>query len=112
MSGIRPPRKDDPVANRARIREKALLAALFEDCLQAFLQLTSATKVNLRWNLCYSRVKDNYSRLSVWGNETGASSRHLDRSLDYKLRKSSRLQIKTAELLGDLHATLCEGRFT
>ena len=107
---LRPRRKEDRIASKARIREKAVLAAIYEDCLQAFLQLTSATKVNLVLKPWYSTLKDEYGRLSAWGDETGASSRQLDLSLDYSLRKSTRLQAKTAELLGDLHSTLCEGK--
>lgn len=107
---IRPRRREDRVASKAQIRERAVLAAMHEDCLQAFLQLTSATKVNLVWKPWYSEFNDHYSRLCVWGEETGASSRQLDLSLDYSLRKSARLRSKTAELLGDLHSTIREGK--
>jgi hypothetical protein len=107
---IRPRRKEDRIASKARIREKAVLAAVYEDCLQAFLQLTSATKVILVWKPWYSKFNDHYSRLCLWGEETGASSRQLDLTLDYSLRKSARLRGKIAELLGDLHSTLCEGK--
>ena len=107
---VRPRRKEDRIASKAQIREKAILAAIYEDCLQAFLQLTSATKVDLVWNPWYSRVNDHYSRLCTWGDETGASSRQLDLSLDYSLRRSTRLRAKTAELLGELHSALCEGK--
>lgn len=105
-----PRQREERVASKARIRERPLLAAKYEDCLQDFLQLTAATSANLAkksWNF---RVNDHYSRLLAWGFETGASSRQLDLSLDYSLRKSGQLRAKTAELLIDLHSTLCEGK--
>lgn len=111
-SVIRPQRRRDLNDSKAQIREKAILAAIYEDCLQAFSQLTSATRENLIWNAWYSSVNDNCRRLIRWGDETGASSRQLDLSLDYSLRKSARLREKTAELLGDIHSTLCEGKVT
>jgi len=107
---IRPRRKEGRSTHKALVRENAVLAAIYEDCLQAFLQLTSVAKANIVKKSWHSRLKDSYSKLSAWGDETGASNRQLDRSLDYSLRKSTRLQTKTAELLGELHSTLCEGK--
>lgn len=99
----------DRIATKARIRGKTILAAIYEDCLQAFLQLASATKENLTWKPWNSEVNDSYSKLLAWGYETRASSQKLDLSLDYCLKKSTKLRTKTVELLGDLHSTLCEG---
>lgn len=96
--------------NKARIRDRAILAAIYEDCIQAFLQLTSAVEANLDWKQTVQSLNDSYSRLSEWGHETGASSRQLELSLDYSLRKSTRLHTKTAELLGELHSALREGK--
>lgn len=80
------------------------IAALFEDCLQQFERLCAATmeSQHIAGKTLYSMVDGCFSKLRMWGRDTGAS----DGSLDHALRKSSRLQQTTKDLLGDLLSTL------
>jgi len=84
-------------------RERAPIAAEFEDCSQRFDRLSSVMEANeLTWEP-YQILLNNYrSRLATWGSDTGARSR----TIDYTLRKSSRLQSQALDLLEHLHESL------
>ena len=71
------------------LRAKAPIRAHFEDCVQAFDRLCSA----INGNVTASEeevimVEDCYSRVRLWGQDSGASTR----ALDHGLRKSSELR--------------------
>lgn len=87
-------------------RERAPIAAEFEDCSQRFDRLSSVMEANeLTWEP-YQILLNNYrSRLATWGSDTGARSR----TIDYTLRKSSRLQSQALDLLEHLHESLQNG---
>ena len=82
----------------------APIAALFEDCSQCFERLCATTveSRHIGETSLHSMVDGCFSELRSWGGETGAP----DGSLDHALRKSSRLQQTTKDLLGDLISTL------
>ncbi|MCJ1405770.1 hypothetical protein MMC11_009000, partial [Xylographa trunciseda] len=81
----------------------APIAAVFEDCLQYFEQTCNIMESNPdAWELKFALIDGCFSRFREWGHATKAPSR----SLDYALRKSSRLQETTRSLLDDLHGTL------
>lgn len=60
-------------------RERAPIAAEFEDCSQRFDRLSSVMEANeLTWEP-YQILLNNYrSRLAIWGSDTGARSRTID----------------------------------
>lgn len=96
----------DAARNQESDHEKGIppIAALFKDCLQDFERLCAATVESQQidgLSLC-SMVDGYLSKFRTWGSDTGA----LDGSLDRALRKSSRLQKTTKDLLGDLLSTL------
>jgi hypothetical protein len=96
-----------PDRRSSLVRASAPIAAQFEDCLQSYDQLCSAMRTNrLAWGTSYTTVDDDLSRLRLWGKNTGASSRTLDRSLDHVLRKASNLRETTLQLLLELHESL------
>lgn len=87
-------------------RQRYTIAARFEDCSQASIQLTDALQANrhgsdeLR-NLA-QQCKD---RLGFWGDDSGASSR----VLDHALACSPTLTRQTDALLVELNSTLEKG---
>jgi hypothetical protein len=84
-------------------RERAPVAAEFEDCSQRFDRLSSVMEANeLTWEPYQILLNDYRSRLATWGSDTGARSR----TIDYTLRKSSRLQSQALDLLEHLHESL------
>jgi hypothetical protein len=89
------------------LRAKAPIAARFEDCSQASIQLTDALQANRQGadelRTLAQRCKD---RLGFWGDDSGASSR----VLDYALACSPTLMRQTDVLLVDLSSTLEKGR--
>ena len=84
-------------------RERAPVAAEFEYCSQRFDRLSTVMEANeLTWEPYQILLNDYRSRLATWGSDTGARSR----TIDYTLRKSSRLQSQALELLEHLHGRL------
>jgi tetratricopeptide (TPR) repeat protein len=85
------------------LRAKAPIAARFEDCSQASIQLTDALQANRQGTdelrALAQRCTD---RLGFWGDDSGASSR----ILDYALACSPTLMRQTDALLVDLSSTL------
>lgn len=79
------------------------ISAHFENCLQHFERLC-ATLDSRQYGgkYMYSAVDGYLSEFRMWGNDTGAP----DGLLDHALRKSSRLQKATKDLLIDLLSTL------
>lgn len=92
--------------NQESDHEKGIapIAALVEDCLQHFERLCAATVESQQIDglSLYSMVDGYFSKFRMWGSDTAASGGSLDRAL----RKSSRLQQTTKDLLGDLLSTL------
>lgn len=88
------------------LRAKAPVAAQFEDCFQAFQQLSDSLQVKQSDAQLYSISKDYELRLKIWGDDSGASSR----ALDYDLRNSPVVRRQTQRLLRDLHSTLEQGQ--
>ncbi|KAH8649070.1 hypothetical protein BX600DRAFT_109938 [Xylariales sp. PMI_506] len=86
------------------LRAKAPIAAQFEDCLQAFQQLSDALAVNHSASQLHKASRRCRTKFRLWGDDTGASSR----ALDYALRDSSMLESQTLALLRDLHSILEE----
>ena len=87
----------------SRAYEIAPIAALFEDCLQYFEQLCTIMESDeAAWQPRHILIDDYFSKFRDWGSNTGASSR----ALDHALRKASRLQETTKDLLQDLRTTL------
>ncbi len=81
----------------------APIAAHFENCLQRFEQLCATLESRqLGGNSMYSAVDGCLSEFRRWGDDTGAA----EGLLDHSLRKSSRLQQATKDLLTDLLSTL------
>lgn len=80
----------------------APIAALFEDCLQYFEQLSITMEGEDTWKSSSIALDGSQSRFRQWSSDTGAS----DRSLDHALRKASRLQETTIDLLQELLSTL------
>jgi hypothetical protein len=90
----------------------ATIAAKFEDCLQKYDQLCSAMQGNKQaWGEWYTIVDTDLTRLQEWGNDTGASSRSLNKSLDHALRKACRLRESVHEYLQDLLGSLQIGEY-
>jgi hypothetical protein len=88
-------------------RERAALAAEFEDCTQRFDRLSAVMDADeLTWERYQILLNDYRSRLATWGTDTGARSR----TIDYTLRKSFRLRSRTLELLEHLHESLQNSR--
>ncbi|KAK3357865.1 nb-arc and tpr domain-containing protein [Lasiosphaeria hispida] len=90
------------------LRAKAPLAAQFEDCFQASIQLTQLTDA-LQASRPHSDelqvhhlTQDCKDKLRVWGDDSGASSR----ALDYALKCSPNVVRQTEDLLTDLHEVL------
>lgn len=87
------------------LRDKAPVAAQFEDCWQEFERLSSSLQANQSNSELNNISKDCKLRLKVWGDDSGASSR----SLDYALRSSPVVRRQTQRLLQDLHDALGQG---
>lgn len=86
---------------------KAIIAARFEVCSQAFGRLFSKC-VSLTPHYLDKKAKsleDDHGRFITWGVETGAK----DQTLDYKLRKSKNLHDTVVQLLQELESVLDEG---
>jgi hypothetical protein len=86
---------------------KAIIAARFEVCSQAFSRLFS-TCVSLTPHYLDAKAKsvgDDLGRFITWGSETGAK----DQTLDYKLRQSTNLHDTVIQLLQQLKSALDEG---
>lgn len=92
------------------VRRSTPIAAGFEDCLQLFEQLVSAMEADsTTWKPAeVVPLKDEFSRLRAWGNDTGASSR----SLDHALRKASKLQRQVSDLLDELRDNTQKGKLS
>jgi hypothetical protein len=87
------------ISNAAR--DRAPLAAEFEDCTQRFDRLGSVMEADeSTWEPYQALLNDYRTRLSIWGTEVGSIM------IDYTLRKSSQLRSQTLELLEHLHETL------
>ncbi|KAK0385014.1 hypothetical protein NLU13_7492 [Sarocladium strictum] len=84
------------------LRAKAPIAAQFEDCVQAFQQLSDSLQVKLSSSSLQEGSKDCYARLMLWAQESGASSR----LLDYTLRGCPALKHQSLRLLEELLITL------
>ena len=81
----------------------APIAAIYEDCVQYFEQICTVMDSNPEaWETRSSQINDCFSKFRDWGNATKAPTR----SLDHALRKSSRLQETTKDLLEDLLSML------
>lgn len=87
------------------LRQKALVAAQFEDCVQALQQLCDSLQVNQSDSGIYRASKICVIRFKLWGDASGASSR----TLDYALRGSPLLRKQTLRLLGELSSVIKEG---
>lgn len=87
------------------LRAKAPVAAQFEDCVQAFQQLSDSLQVKLSSSSLQKGSKDCYARLMLWAQESGASSR----LLDYTLRGCPALKHQSLRLLEELLITLQKG---
>jgi hypothetical protein len=84
-------------------RERAPVAAEFEDCTQRFNRLNQVMEANEQvWEPYQMLLNDYRSRLAIWGTDTGAKSR----TIDHTLRKSSHLQSQVLDLLEHLHESL------
>lgn len=84
-------------------RERAPIAAEFEDCSQRFDRLNAVMEANeSTWDPYQMLLNDYRSRFMVWGHDTGAQSR----TIDYTLRKSNRLQSKALYILEHLQESL------
>jgi hypothetical protein len=59
------------------------------------------------WESSNVPINDLFSRFKAWGNDSRASSR----SLDYTLRKASRLRDQVLELLNPFKTEIQSGRF-
>jgi hypothetical protein len=81
----------------------APIAAKFERCREVFERLCIIIR-SMSPEMS-SAVEDVYGRFLAWGNDSGASSR----ALDHTLQKSSSLQDMTTELLISLYSKLNEG---
>ncbi|KAK0711893.1 hypothetical protein B0H67DRAFT_555798 [Lasiosphaeris hirsuta] len=91
------------------LRAKAPLAAQFEDCFQASIQLTDALQANRPHSdeLQVRRLaQDCKDKLRVWGDDSGASSR----ALDYALKCSPAVVRQTKDLLTDLDKALHQAK--
>lgn len=94
---------------RRNARKQTPIAAEFEDCVQLFYQLCSAMEADsAMWEGSDAQLNDLFSKFKAWGNDSRASSR----SLDYTLRKASRLRDQVLELLKPFKLELQSGRFT
>lgn len=77
----------------------APIAALFKDCLQHFERLCSTIESRKLTGNSMNLTRDGcFSKFRTWGSDTGAPTG----SLDHGLRKSTRLQQTTKDLLDDL----------
>ncbi|KAK0738770.1 hypothetical protein B0T18DRAFT_433523 [Schizothecium vesticola] len=86
------------------LREKAPLAAQFEDCAQAVKQIHTAISADpessaVQETSLRPMIERCLGRLTTWGHDTGASSRVLDHSL----RRASKPRSNTMMLLKELH---------
>lgn len=85
------------------MRDRAPIAAEFEECTQLFQSLCSAFEANpLAWKTYHLLIGGQRDALAAWGAETDATS-YL---LDHALRKSSSLQRHVVEVLQDLSSNL------
>lgn len=91
------------------MRDRAPIAAEFEECMQLFQSLRSAFEANpLTWKTYHLVLGDHHDALAAWGTETGATSY----VLDHALRKSSNLQEHVLVLLQDFSSDLQRGKLT
>lgn len=94
---------------RRNARRQTPIAAEFEDCVQLFYQLCSAMEADAAtWEGSDTPLNDLFSRFKAWGSDSRASTR----SLDYTLRKASRLRDQILELLKPFKIELQSGRCT
>lgn len=90
------------------IRDRAPIAAEFEECTQLFQSLCSAFEANPQnWNTCHAVLSDDRDVLAAWGADIGATSY----VLDHALRKALRLQEHVHQLLQDLSSELQKSEF-
>lgn len=90
------------------LRAKGLVAARFEDCFQAFQQLSDSLQVNESNKELYRISKEHGLRFKLWGDDSGASSR----ALDYALRSCPVVKRQTLSLLKELRSTLEQGELS
>lgn len=102
-----PTKRDQRLKERRSLREKAPVAAQFEDCFQAFQQLSDSILVNRSDLSLYAISKDCALRFKLWGDDSGASSR----ALDHGLANSPVVRAQTQRLLTDLNQILELGEF-
>lgn len=86
------------------LRAKAPIAARFEDCFQAFQQLSDSLQVNESNTELHRISKEHELRFKIWGDDSGASSR----ALDHALRKCPVVKRQTLSLLKELRSTLAQ----
>lgn len=99
-------RREKKLKESRGLRAKALVAAQFEDCVQAFQQLSDSLQVNPS-NAEFHTISDDCGlELRIWGYDSGASSR----ALDYALKGSPVIKKQTLSLLKDLHSVLDKGK--
>jgi hypothetical protein len=98
--------KAERLREHRSLRAKAPIAAQFEDCVQAFTQLSDSLQVKLSKSSLQEVSKGCDARLMLWAVESGASSR----LLDYTLRGRPGLKRQTLRLLEELHETLKNGK--
>lgn len=92
---------------RTHAHKIAPIAALFEDCLQCFAELCTIMEVNEdAWKPQHVMVDGSFSKFRDWGRDTLA----FNRSLDHALRKASRLQETTKDMLETLLSTLHDSK--
>ena len=92
---------------RSHAHKMAPIAALFEDCLQCFAELCTIMEADEdAWKPQHVLVDGSFSKFREWGSDTGASNR----SLDHALRKASRLQETTKDMLETLLSTLHDSK--
>jgi hypothetical protein len=85
------------------MRDRAPIAAEFEECTQLFQSLCSAFEANPgAWKTYHLVIGGQRDALAAWAAETNATS-YL---LDHALRKSSGLQRHLVEVLQDLSSDL------
>lgn len=94
-----------PKAKRPAGRQKAIIAARFEECQQDFNRLCARLDRHFPDTKAKS-LSDCLGSFVAWGSETGAN----DQTLDYKLRKANDMQEMVVELLTQLHEVIEEGK--
>ncbi len=99
--------KEQRLKESRGLRAKAPVAAQFEDCFQAFRQLSDVLHAcRPDKDDLHKLASDCKNKLKAWGHESGASSR----ALDYALKASPQLEHNTNRLLADMYSVLEQGK--